>query len=104
MKYPAILAIIATLIVTPALAHDCCDCTGGMWGLSHQSKPEFKRELRIKILENSAKVACAHRNVLSNIKDGMTLDDFMYDVAKKNHRYWSDRCEELQNELIDEAF
>lgn len=99
MKRLIITLAILTL-PTLASAHDCCRPIN--W-------QEFESELKAAIDMAGKKaddaLACSYARLYGDI---YAASDPSYPVhhrsVKKTHRYWSDRCEKMQAEAIDEAY
>ena len=91
-----LIFLLILLVAVPAFAHDCI--CGGMDRLSAETIQRMKwgKKLRVEL-----DVACTHAQQLGEMRDGVTQGSYQYWRA---YQYWTERCEKLQEVLIDEAY
>lgn len=108
-----ILVTLMAVIPTLTFAHDCCRPDGGMSNLSAKTAMdvnwhEFESALSAAIDKASEKadaaLACEYAKLYSDIYILFPPHAAHYRRIKDTYIRWSDRCEELQAEAIDEAY
>ena len=86
-----VFLLVLLMIAVPAFAHECCYTD--MDAAIDEAIKNYER--------NELDKACTYSQQLGEMRDGVTQGSYQYWRA---YQYWTERCEELQEVLIDEAY